>query len=115
MYLTSDGSLDEYEEYNEEGSKKVYRKRLINQDNSSKRFALRTYIIKPGGNTSFDIHEHEHGVYIMDGEVTVIVNGTELHLVTGDIIHIASNEPHQFRNESLANAKFLCVRDYPIS
>ena len=115
MYHTSDGSLDEYEEYNEEGSKKVYRKRLLNQDNSSQKFALRSYIIKPGGHTSFDIHEHEHGVYIVNGHVKVIVNKSELNLVAGDVIHIASNEPHQFRNESSKNAKFLCVRDYPIS
>jgi quercetin dioxygenase-like cupin family protein len=115
MYLASDSHLDEYEEYTQEGSKSVYRRRLLNQDNSSKRFALRTYIIKPGGHTSLDTHVHEHGVYIMKGSVRVIVNDTELNLEQGDVIHIGSNEPHQFRNDGSENVKFLCVRDYPTS
>ena len=115
MYITHDGPLSDYEEYKASGVKGVFRNKFLHSENSSQRFALRSYIIKPGGHTSFDIHEHEHGVYIMNGCVKVIVNKSELNLVAGDVIHIASNEPHQFRNESSSNAKFLCVRDYPIS
>jgi quercetin dioxygenase-like cupin family protein len=73
------------------------------------------YVIKPGGYTSLDIHEHEHGVFLMNGNVKVLVNDTELTLVVGDVLHIGSNEPHQFRNDSDEIVKFLCVRDYPIS
>jgi quercetin dioxygenase-like cupin family protein len=115
MYLTSDSTLDEYEEHNQKGSKRVYQREFLNQGNSSKRFALRTYIIKPGGHTSLDTHVHEHGVYIMNGSVRVIVNDTELNLEQGDVIHIESNEIHQFRNDGSENVKFLCVRDYPTS
>ena len=115
MFLTRDGSIEEYEEYNQQGVKAVYRKRLLNQENSSKRFALRSYVIKPGGHTSLDTHVHEHGVYIMKGSVRVIVNNAELNLKAGDVIHIGSNETHQFRNDGSENVKFLCIRDYPTS
>ena len=115
MYLTSDSSLDEYEEYKGEESREVYRRRLINQENSSRRFALRTFIIKPGGYTPKHMHEQEHGVYIMEGNVTVLVDDEVLHLVAGDVIHIGSNELHQFTNDGFVDVKFLCVRDYLIS
>jgi quercetin dioxygenase-like cupin family protein len=115
IYLTKDGSFEDYKQYISNGAKGVFRRRLLNRDNSSKQFALRAYIIKPGGYTPLDTHEHEHGVYIMNGTVKLTVNNSEIDLKAGDVIHIASNEPHQFRNESSEIVKFLCIRDYPIS
>lgn len=115
MYLTQDSQIDGYEEYHSLGVQGVFRKQLLNKENSSKKFALRTYIILPNGHTSLDTHEHEHGVYIMSGSVKVNVNDNEYDLVAGDVIHIGPNETHQFRNSSSENVKFLCVRDYPIS
>jgi quercetin dioxygenase-like cupin family protein len=115
MYLTRDSTVDDYEEYNPSGVNGVFRKRLLNNENSSKSFALRTYIIKPNGHTALDMHEHEHGVYVMKGSAKVFVNDTELTLAAGDVIHIDSNEPHQFRNDGSEDVKFLCVRDYSTS
>ncbi|TXT56123.1 MAG: hypothetical protein BAJATHORv1_30509 [Candidatus Thorarchaeota archaeon] len=115
MFLTQDVDDDAYESYDADGVKGVLRRRLINPDNSSQRFAMRTYIMLPGGHTSYDIHPHEHGVYIMRGEVTVTVGEKELTLSSGDVIHIAGNEPHQFRNLSSEPVKFLCVRDFTSS
>jgi quercetin dioxygenase-like cupin family protein len=115
MFLTKDASPEEYAIYNYPGVKGVRRKRLLNPDNSSKRFALRAYIIEPGGHTSFDIHSHEHGVYILRGEVSVKVDDQELILRSGDVLHISGNEPHQFTNRGAALVKFLCVRDFTSS
>ncbi|MCK4484255.1 MAG: cupin domain-containing protein [Candidatus Thorarchaeota archaeon] len=113
MYLTQDVKPEDYEVYDHPGVKGIRRRRLLNPDNSSKRFALRTYIIEPGGHTSFDVHPEEHGVYIMKGEVTVVVGEKEFNLGPGDVIHIAENEPHQFMNRQSELVKFLCVRDFP--
>ena len=115
MYLTHDDSINEYEEYSSSDAEGVFRNRLLNEDNSSKRFALRTFIIKPGGYTPKHTHEQEHGVYIMEGNVKVLVDDKLLNLVAGDVIHIGSNELHQFTNDGSVDVKFLCVRDYLIS
>ena len=115
MYLTHDGSINEYEEYRSSGAKGVFRNRLLNEENSGKRFALRTFIIKPRGHTPKHMHEQEHGVYIMEGNVIVLVDDEVLNLVAGDVIHIGSNELHQFTNDGSVDVKFLCVRDYLIS
>ena len=115
MYLTKDTSPDEYEYFNKPGMKSVKRRRLLNPDNSSKNFALRAYLIEPGGHTSFDKHPHEHGVYMVGGEATVKVGEKELVLHPGDVLHIGGNEPHQFFNRGSEPVKFLCVRDFTSS
>jgi len=115
MFLTKDSSPEEYEIYEYPGMKGVLRKRLLNPDNSASNFALRAYVIKPGGHTSFDIHPHEHGVYVLEGEVSVKVGDEELLLHPLDVLHIDRNEPHQFFNRSRKPVKFLCVRNFTSS
>ncbi|MFW9794637.1 MAG: cupin domain-containing protein [Candidatus Thorarchaeota archaeon] len=112
MFLTKDTSFEEYEYFEKPGMKSVKRKRLLNPENSSKNFALRAYIIEPGGHTSFDTHPHEHGVYVLSGEVFVKVGEQDLLLHPGDVLHISGNEPHQFFNHTSELVKFLCVRDF---
>lgn len=115
MFLTKDVKPEEYSIYDHPDMKGVRRKRFLNPETSSKNFALRAYIIEPGGHTSFDVHPHEHGVYMMDGEATVKVGSEELLLKPGDVLHISKNEPHQFFNHSDEMVKFLCVRDFTSS
>ncbi|MFW9964696.1 MAG: cupin domain-containing protein [Candidatus Sifarchaeia archaeon] len=115
MYLTKDSRREEYEIYVHDGMKGVRRKQFLNPENSSKNFALRAYLIEPGGHTSYDVHPHEHGVYMLSGKVTVKVGNEELLLCTGDVLHIGSNEPHQFFNQGTELVKFLCVRDFTSS
>jgi quercetin dioxygenase-like cupin family protein len=115
MYLTSDVNAEDYEIYDHPGMKGVRRKRFLNPDNSAINFALRAYIIEPDGHTSFDIHPHEHGVYVLSGDVAVKVNEQEILLHPGDVLHIKGNEPHQFFNYSAEPVKFLCVRDFTSS
>ncbi|MHA2024697.1 MAG: cupin domain-containing protein [Candidatus Thorarchaeota archaeon] len=115
MFLTKDSPNEEYAIYEHPGMKGVRRKQLLNPENSSNNFALRAYIIEPGGHTSFDIHPHEHGVYIMTGEVSIKVAEEELILQSGDVLHISGNEPHQFFNNGKELVKFLCVRDFTSS
>lgn len=115
MFLTKDSTPDEYQIYEHPGMKGVRRKQFLTPETSSKHFALRAYIIEPGGHTSYDTHPHEHGVYMLNGEVTVNVGNEELILQSGDILHISGNEPHQFFNRSAKPVKFLCVRDFTTS
>lgn len=112
MFLTKDTSPEEYPIYDHPDMKGVRRKQLLNPETSSKNFALRAYIIEPGGHTSYDIHPHEHGVYMLKGEATVKVGDEELLLHPGDVLHISGSEPHQFFNRGSEPVKFLCVRDF---
>ncbi|MFW9799161.1 MAG: cupin domain-containing protein [Candidatus Thorarchaeota archaeon] len=112
MYLTKDVPREEYKPYIQPGFVGVLRRRLLNPENSSRQFAMRTYIVNPGGHTALDKHPHEHGVYVMSGELEVQVGDGKMMLRPGDVLHIASNEAHQFINRTLEDAKFLCIRDF---
>ena len=115
MYLTKDTRLEDYVVYDHPGMKGVQRRQLLTPENSAKNFALRAYAIEPGGHTSYDVHPHEHGVYMLSGEATVKVGDEELILRPGDVLHIGGNEPHQIFNLGSDHVKFLCVRDFTSS
>ena len=115
MFLTRDIDSDNYQIYDHPEMKGVRRKQLLNPDNASKKFALRAYIIEPGGHTSYDIHPHEHGVYMLSGEAVVKIGDDEVILQPRDVLYISGNEPHQFFNRGHAPVKFLCIRDFTSS
>ncbi|MFW9965879.1 MAG: cupin domain-containing protein [Candidatus Thorarchaeota archaeon] len=115
MYLTKDVPPEDYEEYVKEGAKGFWHKSLLSPENSTTSFALRTYIIDSGGHSAPDNHKHEHGVYLLSGILQVKVGEQLVELNQGDVIYIASHEPHQFLNPGAQPAKFLCVRNFPDS
>ena len=48
----------------------------------------------------------------MSVELQVRVGGEYMVLRTGDVLHIAADEVHQFTNSTSEYAKFLCIRDF---
>jgi quercetin dioxygenase-like cupin family protein len=70
---------------------------------------MRYFEIEPGGQSSFDRHEHDHGVYILKGRAKVLI-GWDVHDVgPGDVVYIAPNEQHQFESVGEGPLGFLCV------
>lgn len=112
LYLTRDSDLSDYEQVTANGVEGVWKNSLLNSENGSTHFAMRTYQIEPNGHTSFDNHEHDHGVYVLEGALTAVVEGKSILLTTGDVLHIAGNEEHQFFNKGDNPAKFICVKNY---
>ena len=52
-------------------------------------------------------HEGEEFIYVMEGELEVILGGTHHHLKTGESIHFNSNIPHKLK--SLSNQDTRCL------
>ena len=79
-------------------------------------FETRYFDIAPGGYTSFERHSHEHVVIVLQGSGTVRLGGESHSIASGDAVHVAPNEPHQFLTE--AGMGILCTvdrdRDRPI-
>ena len=113
MFLTKDGSPADYELYKKEEVKGVRVLRLLNPDNASQDFAMRTYILESGGHTALEFHNHEHGVYVLEGVMQAKISAELIELHQGDVVYISSNEPHQFLNPWPQSVKFLCVRNFP--
>jgi quercetin dioxygenase-like cupin family protein len=72
-------------------------------------FAIRYFEIEPGGWTSLDSHEHDHGVMVLRGRGRVLLGDDEVEVSFGDIIYVLPYELHQFKNVGREPLGFLCV------
>lgn len=82
---------------------------LIGTPDGAPNFAMRQFEVAPGGYTPRHSHPYEHEVYVLDGEGTV-TEGNQVHPIrAGDIVYVAPDEIHQFRNAGDRPLKFLCL------
>ncbi|MEW6741748.1 MAG: cupin domain-containing protein [Planctomycetota bacterium] len=91
--------------------KGISRTELAGRRGEATQFHVRYFEIEPGGHSSLERHDHSHVVIILRGEGEARLAGSG-HLVRfGDVVYIAPDEPHQFRNPGDATEPFgfLCL------
>jgi quercetin dioxygenase-like cupin family protein len=86
---------------------------LIGPDDGAPNFAMRMFTVDPGGHTPLHRHNFEHEVYVLEGEGVLQAAEREHRFRAGDVIYVAPNELHQFRNTGGQPLRFLCL--IPIS
>jgi quercetin dioxygenase-like cupin family protein len=89
---------------------------LIGPTEQAPNFALRYFEIEPGGQTSLDQHAHDHGVFVLRGQGSVLLGDKESQVSFGDVIYIPPDQIHQLRNVGEEPFGFLCIippRDKP--
>lgn len=74
----------------------------------------RIFNLMPFANTEFDElemyqHEGEEFIYVLEGILTIYVNGSEHHLNPGDSIQVHSNLPHNWINRTNRIVKILTI------
>jgi quercetin dioxygenase-like cupin family protein len=82
---------------------------LIGPSEKAPHFAVRYFEVQPGGATSLDRHEHDHGVVILNGRGQVRLGDEVTEVSFGDTIYVPPNELHQFRCVGEEPLGFLCV------
>jgi len=92
---------------------------LLGESGEKTAFHLRYFEIAPGGFSSFERHHHEHAVVVLRGRGEVQLGETVHELAAGDLVYVAPDEPHQFRNSAAGEPLgFLCIvdaqRDRPV-
>lgn len=74
---------------------------------------LRYFEVKPGGYSSFEQHEHVHGVIVLRGKGMVIAaseQGTERYdIAEYDVVHVPPVVWHQFQAAPDEYLGFLCL------
>ena len=53
------------------------------------------------------VHEGEELIYVLEGAITQVVDGTAVHLIAGDSIHYRGSSPHSYFNDSDMPARLL--------
>lgn len=82
---------------------------LVGQPDGAPNFAMRQFEVAPGGHTPRHNHPYEHEVYVLEGHGVVYEGDVEHPLKPGDVIYVAPDEMHQFRNTGREPMKFLCM------
>ena len=101
--------------------KGITRRELAGKRGESPRFHVRYFEIAPGGHSTLEKHEHEHVVIPLRGRGEAQFGCYIYKVGFGDVIYVAPEDPHQFRNPEDATEPFgfLCLvnadRDTPQS
>ena len=82
---------------------------LVGQNEGAPNFAMRRFEVAPGGFTPKHQHPYEHEVFVLEGTGVVLEGDAEHPLGPGEVIYVAPNELHQFKNTGATPLKFLCM------
>jgi quercetin dioxygenase-like cupin family protein len=84
-------------------------RQLIGDKDRAPTFAMREFEVTPGGHTPHHFHDYEHEIYVLAGNGTILDGDQELPLAAGDVVFVAPNDVHQFRNTGGEPLRFLCL------
>jgi len=81
---------------------------MCGREDGAPTFSLRQFQVEPGGHTPRHSHDYEHEVFVVGGSGTVLLEGQERPVRSGDVILVPPDQEHQFKsgNEGL---RFLCL------
>lgn len=72
-------------------------------------FAMRRFVIEPGGGMPNHTNSVEHEQYILKGHARIGIGDLTYDVSAGDVIYIPSGEKHWYKNSSEETFEFLCM------
>ena len=72
-------------------------------------FALRRFIMQPGGGMPMHTNTVEHEQYVLRGRARVTIGAEVVHVTAGDVVFIPAGAPHDYTAEGDEPFEFLCV------
>jgi quercetin dioxygenase-like cupin family protein len=92
-----------------EGASGCRVRQLIGAGDNAPNFAMREFEVAPGGHTPHHFHDYEHEVFVLAGRGVIVDGDNERPLNAGDVVFVAPNDVHQFRNTGPEPMRFLCL------
>lgn len=92
-----------------EGASGCHVRALVGEADRAPNFAMREFEVAPGGHTPRHFHDYEHEVFVLEGSGVIIDGDNERTLRAGDVVFVAPNDVHQFRNTGSVAMRFLCL------
>lgn len=72
-------------------------------------FALRRFVMQPGGAMPEHTNTVEHEQYVLHGDASIGIGGETFEVHAGDVVFIPEGVPHWYRNSGKENFEFLCI------
>jgi len=96
-----------------EGAKDTTIQWLITKENAgAKNFAMRRFVIKPGGKIPKHHHPWEHEIYVLSGKGIVGAADKEYEVSKDMVLYIPPDIDHWYRNPFDESFIFLCIIPY---
>ena len=72
-------------------------------------FAMRRFVIEPGGQIPAHTNTVEHEQYVLGGRATVGIGDRTFQVQENDVVFIPADVPHWYQTEGDLPFEFLCV------
>ena len=72
-------------------------------------FALRRFVMEPGGGMPLHTNAVEHEQYVLRGEATVRIGDVTHEVRAGDVVYIPAGTPHSYDSTGQEPFEFLCA------
>lgn len=72
-------------------------------------FALRRFVMEPGGGMPLHTNTVEHGQYVLRGRARVRIGADTVVVEAGDSVFIPADVPHSYEAQGDEPFEFLCV------
>ena len=72
-------------------------------------FAMRRFIMQPGGGIPVHTNTVEHEQYVLRGRAAMTIGDDPLEVKAGDVVYIAAGTPHSYQVLGGEPFEFLCV------
>jgi len=72
-------------------------------------FALRRFIMQPGGGMPRHTNTVEHEQYVLRGHASITLGESRHRVKAGDVVFIPAGMPHSYQAEGDEPFEFLCV------
>ena len=82
---------------------------LLGNNVGAPNFAMREFEVEAGGFTPKHSHPYEHEVYVLSGQGVILEGDSEHPIQAGDVIYVAPDDIHQFKNTGSDSLRFLCL------
>jgi len=73
------------------------------------RFAMRRFVMQPGGGMPNHTNTLEHEQYVLQGHARIGIGKEEFEVKAGDVVFIPEGVPHWYQNIGEDNFEFLCI------
>ena len=88
--------------------KNTFRQVLIGSDEAPN-FAMRRFIIEPGGEIPKHTNTVEHEQFVLSGRARIGIGDKTFDVKKNDIVYIPANTPHWYKTTGDEPFEFLCV------
>jgi quercetin dioxygenase-like cupin family protein len=72
-------------------------------------FALRRFIMEPGGGMPRHTNTVEHEQYVLRGEATIGIGDDTIEVCPGHVVFIPAGTPHWYKSHGTEPFEFLCI------